>query len=508
MRITILAAALAATAFPLAAQDAALLLGVERYEEFRRLSGGDDLRAADDALTDAGYDVEMAIDADGRAMLPQINRFVAGADEAGRLIAALSGRFYTDGARTWLLAADARQPSLFGMGDTAVSIDSLLQVLAQTPGQALLVLGVDSGDDDAIGNLLNAGLGDLEVPQGVSVVIATPNTVDDLLEEATRPGADIAAYVRDNRRMRMIGYQPARLVLQAEDSATPAPAPTPRPTEDPSAAAWAAARRADTADAYRDFLFDYPGSPNAAEARRRLDDIENDPVRLAEIAEDAMNLTRNERRAIQRNLTILEYNTRGVDGIFGPGSRGAIRNWQQRNGFEQTSFLTREQINRIDAQASRRRAEIEAEEARAREEALRLDRAYWDETGARGDEAGYRAYLNRYPEGIFAGEAQAKLDEITGAAREREEEAQRQAQQEQGNAAQEQERRLNVNPVLARLIESRLDQLGFNPGRVDGRFDRDTRGAISRYQSNRGLPATGYLSEPTLARLLADSFGR
>jgi peptidoglycan hydrolase-like protein with peptidoglycan-binding domain len=62
--------------------------------------------------------------------------------------------------------------------------------------------------------------------------------------------------------------------------------------------------------------------------------------------------------------------------------------------------------------------------------------------------------------------------------------------------------------VLRRLIESRLAQLGYSPGQVDGRFDRDTRGAIGRYQSRYNLPATGYLDQGTLARLLADTIGR
>jgi peptidoglycan hydrolase-like protein with peptidoglycan-binding domain len=303
------------------------------------------------------------------------------------------------------------------------------------------------------------------------------------------PGGDVMAFVRDTRRLSVIGYQPQSLVMQP--ASTQAAPTTPTPVVEPSLRAWNDAQQANSADSYRDFLFDNPRSPYAAEARRRLDTIENDPVRLAELAESGLNLTRNERRAIQRNLTLLDFNTRGVDGIFGPGSRGAIRNWQQSNGFAQTSYLTTEQINRIDGQASRRTAEVEAEQERAREEALRLDRDYWEETGARGNNAGYRAYLNRYPEGIFADEAKSKLGAVNGT-----------------DAAREAERALNINPVLRRLIESRLASLGFNPGRVDGTFDRDTRSAIGRYQTRGSLPASGYLDQPTLARLLADTIGR
>jgi peptidoglycan hydrolase-like protein with peptidoglycan-binding domain len=43
---------------------------------------------------------------------------------------------------------------------------------------------------------------------------------------------------------------------------------------------------------------------------------------------------------------------------------------------------------------------------------------------------------------------------------------------------------------------------------VDGTFDADTRRALRNYQRDRGLPVTGFLNEPTLVRLLADTLGQ
>ncbi len=489
MRKLPLIAALTGLAVPTLADDAALLMGVARYDDLRRVSEATEVLNAAQELRDAGYAVSTLSNGSARDMKRLLEQLANDALTADRLVVGLSGRFVTDENRTWFLAEDANTPTPFGLDD-AISVDTVMEVLARTPGQAVLVLGYDQDGFSSFGSYLREGVGRLDVPQGVTVVYGEPGRIEGVLSEAvTVTGGDVVEYVRNNRRLNMVGYQPQSLVLQAADVGT-----APRlPTIDPTLRAWNDAQEANSADSYRDFIFDNPGSPFAGEARRRLDQIENDPIRLAEIAEDGLNLTRNERRAIQRNLTLLEFSTRGVDGIFGPGSRGAIRNWQQDNGFAQTSYLTTEQINRIDAQASRRAAEIEAEEERAREEALALDRDYWEETGARGTPAGYRAYLERYPEGIFAGEARNKLAA---------------AQETNNDAARDREQALNINPVLRRLIENRLQQLGFNPGRVDGRFDNDTRRAIGRYQRQGNLTATGYLDQPTLARLLADTFGR
>ena len=57
-------------------------------------------------------------------------------------------------------------------------------------------------------------------------------------------------------------------------------------------------------------------------------------------AEQALVLSREQRRAIQRALTEQGFDTGGVDGIFGRNTRLAIREFQHANGFEPTGFLT------------------------------------------------------------------------------------------------------------------------------------------------------------------------
>lgn len=322
---------------------------------------------------------------------------------------------------------------------------------------------------------------------------------------------------------------------------------TPEPTENERAAEttlWGGAQALDTADAYRNYLTRYPDGVYVAQAEALILEITTEPDRAERLAEDALAMSRDDRRDIQRDLTILSFDPCGIDGIFGPGTRAAVTNWQQQNGFTQSSYLTREQINRLDAQAARRAAELEAEAERARAEKERLDRAFWVETGAQGDEPGLRAYLERFPDGAFAGQATEQLGEI--------EFAKRQAAVAEDKAAWDQaadtntaggyqtylqvfptgafaaeagariaainapepsddaaiaaETALGLDGITLRLIEARLAQLGLEPGAVDGGLDVDSRRAIRNFQQDRKLNITGFIDEETIVRLLADGF--
>ena len=54
----------------------------------------------------------------------------------------------------------------------------------------------------------------------------------------------------------------------------------------------------------------------------------------------------------------------------------------------------------------------------------------------------------------------------------------------------------------AAQVQELLKEVGFNPGPIDGILGPRTRGALSRYQASRGLPATGALDEATRQALL------
>ena len=62
------------------------------------------------------------------------------------------------------------------------------------------------------------------------------------------------------------------------------------------------------------------------------------------ITEAALALDKAGRISVQRRLNLLGYDTRGVDGVFGPGTRAGITQWQYKNGMPATGYLAADQL--------------------------------------------------------------------------------------------------------------------------------------------------------------------
>jgi len=540
--------ALALLATDLRAEDVALLLGIDRYETLDRLSRGTEITDYEEDLARMGFRVIALPNGRSAATAEALAEFAAAVPEAERIVVALAGRFVNDGRRNWLMTADAAEPTLLSLGDTAVSVDSLLAMLDGAQGKAILLVGRDPNDEGNLDPWLWRGLAGIPAPQGVTILQGGPRVVAEFIDYGIAvPGADLPDLVRQSGSIAASGYFPDGYTFLPPDRAEVPLAPI-APDEDAIAAEralWEGVVALDTVEAYRNYLTSYPRGEFAAQAEEAIAAIIAEPNRDARLAEESLDLSRDARRDIQRNLTLLGFETRGIDGIFGAATRGAITAWQQENGFRQTGYMTAEQINRLDAQAARRAVQLEAEAARQAQIAAAADRAFWDETGARGDEAGYRAYLERYPDGLFSDAAAGELARIEAENRDRAAAADRAAwdtargadtvgayrtylrEQPDGafrgeaeariqqltqeveladsqRAAQEAENALGLNRATLRLVEAKLAQLDYDPGEVNGEIDGNTRRAIRNYQRDRGLPVTGFLNEATLVRLLAD----
>lgn len=519
---------------------AALVIASEDYSDIRDMRAADDVGDAARRLTEAGVDVVLAENADRDRLDRALRRFEDEAGQADTLIVVLAGAFAHTATETYFLHTDIDEDRNVTDLRDALSLDTVTAWLADTPGRAILVLATDD-DGEALGPFVESGPGDVDVPQGVTLVTGGTGAVEDFLADTlAQRGATVSA----RRGLTVGGYAPDDLVILPTASTGGRPVAADPDRDD--LAAWREALDRDTLDGYRSYLFRFPRGTFAEDARRAIDALERSPEDRAEAAEDALQLNRDARRAIQRDLSMLDYDTRGIDGIFGAGTRQAIRSWQADQDRAQTGFLDRAQIETLAAQADRRAAELEAEAERRQRQLQAQDRAYWDETGALGRESGYRQYLERYPDGEFADVARERLEDIERrnrretnqrdraawdfATRQNTIQAYRQYLEEQPNgrfrdeaetrirqirarerdasrneAARQEEDALNLNPITRRLIEQRLASAGFDPGPQDGIFEDRTRQALRRYQRSRGLPETGYLNEDVVVRLLADS---
>ncbi|WP_237168257.1 peptidoglycan-binding domain-containing protein [Paracoccus shandongensis] len=64
-------------------------------------------------------------------------------------------------------------------------------------------------------------------------------------------------------------------------------------------------------------------------------------------SEADLGLSRSQKAAIQAGLTRRGYDTRGIDGAFGQGTRNAIASWQRANGMQATGYLTAAQADSL-----------------------------------------------------------------------------------------------------------------------------------------------------------------
>jgi len=523
------------------AEDRALVIGNQNYADAADVTGADAAKLAARSLQTAGFTVITGADLTVADLRARLSRMLLEGVEPGRLVILLSGHFAQSDSQTWFLGTDASAPDLVTVGAQGVPLASVLDVAATQAGGAVVLLGTEARRLP-LGPGLRAGIGAVPVPQGVTLITGDATRIADFAARSLGArGQSLPTLLAAAPDLAGSGFLSRLVPFRPAD-----PAALPVTPEGPDAESifWQSTREQNTPEAYDAYLKRYPKGRFADLARTEAARIRAEPGREARLAETALALTRDDRRAIQRALSLLEFNPRGIDGLFGAGSRTAIAAWQKANAQEPTSYLTRNQVVQLLDQADRRAAELEAAAALRQAELERQDQLFWNQTGAAGDEAGLRSYLKKFPDGLFAELATDRL-----AAIEAERGAQAAAQDraawataETGDtiasyqdylitfptgafateanaridamttdAAKDEDRLiwqatedgLGLSDLARSLIEGRLEALELRPGPPDGVFDDQTRRAIRRFQKLRNLDATGYLDQTTMVSLLA-----
>jgi len=517
------------------AEDAALLLVGDNYRRLPDTGGASEARGLGQMLTASGFRVVTAIDEDAEDAARAMEDFRVLAERADRVFVLVAGHVVSSAREAWLLAPYATRPTDITIGGNAVPLGPLFDIAAAHPGEAVLMVAPTDDAPDGAG--LTTGFA-LVPPQGVTLVTGALDDVIDVARDvALVPGRSLAGVAQD---VAVSGFVSSAMPFLPAPAGT---APEPAPTPDRESVFWDVVKGRGDRAAYEAYLDAFPNGRYAALARAALSEFATSADARAEAAEAALALDRDTRRGIQRDLSLLGFDPRGIDGIFGPGSRAAITAWQRANGHTDTGFLTADQVRAMADSAAIRAAELEREAAARKAEEEQRDTSYWRETGRGADEAGLRAYLARYPDGLFSDIAELRLTEIeadkrgaaaaeervlwdrvrgndteasysnylrqypTGtfadAARARLAELRSAANSSAAVAdAKAEEGRVAGNGVTRLLIENRLAAAGFDPGAVDGTFDKETRRAIRRFQRARNIEVTGYVTQATMVRLL------
>ncbi|WP_425071405.1 peptidoglycan-binding protein [Sagittula sp. S175] len=536
----------------------ALVIGNSTYNGVQTLFAATQVAEAAEAMRGQGFDVTEARDANGAAMKQGFGDFVATLDDdGGPVVVVLAGAFLHGAAGAYLLpATDGAALADSAIMVEAFPLDAALGVLAKYPGRAFLVLSESAVTAD-YGDFLEAGLGDMTVPAGVTVLHGPESAVSRFAAgELTKVGQPVVAAAQA-AGLAVEGFASADLVVvrpadvptvpaaqapaqaeqpvaevtpevtpveeapatQAEEvapvvaeevaPATPAPAAE-TATAEPEApaaaepvaeaaaepedaaeevaeqetipettipltpeaetaeaeepvdtrsevqiaadeAAWRAARISNSEASYQAYLEAQPEGIYANAATQRIKAIKADPFYDLRRAEDYLGLDREARRKIQRELDALGHYHWAVDGIFGDGTRDAVRAWQKADNRDATGYLDLNQIAALERQAgekqqaakqedmrrqqaaaadAKRKREQEAAAAAARRDAEAArraseasqqaaarpagpsDAALWAEVERLGSEAAVRRYLSAYPSGARATRAREMLQVI------------------------------------------------------------------------------------------------
>lgn len=523
------------------AEDRALVVGNQNYSDAADVTAADSAQLAARNLRTAGFAVIEGADLTVADLRARLGQALLEGVEPGRLVILLLGHFAQSGSQTWFLGTDASAPDLVTVGTQGVTVATVLEVAATQAGGAVVLLGTEARRLP-LGPGLVPGIGALEVPQGVTLITGDAGRIADFAARSLAGrGQSLPALLASAPDLTASGFLSRLVPFRPADPSAPPVTP-----EGPDAESifWQSTREQGTPEAFDAYLKRYPKGRFADLARTEAARIRAEPGREARLAETALVLTRDDRRAIQRALSLLDFNPRGIDGLFGAGSRTAIAAWQKANGHAATSFLTRQQVVQLLEQSDRRAAELEAAAALRKAEQERQDQLFWNQTGAAGDEAGLRSYLKKFPDGIFAELATdrlAAIEEARGAqaaAKDRAAwaiaetgdtiasyqdylaalprgafaaEATARIEALTADAANDDDRlrwqatedALGLSELARTLIEGRLEALELRPGAPDGVFDDQTRRAIRRFQNLRNLDATGYLDQTTMVSLLA-----
>ncbi|MEQ5869917.1 peptidoglycan-binding protein [Sagittula sp. NFXS13] len=507
----------------------ALVIGNSSYNGVQTLFAATQVAEAAEALREQGFDVTEARDAGGPAMSEGFSEFVAALEgDDGPVIMMLAGAFLHGANGAYLLPASDGA----ALSDTAVMLqafplDAAMSVLAKYPGRAFLVLSESAVTAD-FGDFLDAGIGDLEVPSGVTVLSGPESAVSRFAAgELAKVGQPVVAAAQA-AGVTVDGFAPGDLVVvRATDvptrSADEAPAaPVPAETATPATPPEADEAPDVVAEATPDPESATADSPETSEenaveavetAESMIDEAEaTEEAEQAAEADAAPEITQEAEAADAAPETTEadaapeadaadaapeaaeEAETAEAAPELAEEADAAPEATQEAEAADAAPEATQQSETADTADegedvtktAAADPADTEAEGDTRSEVEIAADEGAWRAARIQNSEASYQSYLIAQPEGSYVSAATQRIKAIKA---------------DPFYDLRRAEDFLGLDRDARRDIQRNLDDLGHYHWAVDGIFGEGTRDAVRSWQTAQGLEATGYLDLNQIAKL-------
>ncbi len=351
----------------------ALVIGNSDYEFVSNLPNpANDAQDIAAALTRLGFDVTVGTDLDFRAMRLMMRDFSDKAQEADKTLIYFAGHGIEIENNNYLIPVNARLKSDRDIKFEAVPLDLVVNSISENAGLKVVLVDACRNNPFLVDMIrtsatrsVGRGLGGID-PGGVLVgYSARGGTLaldgegrnspyaEALLKHIEEPGLEIGKLfrkVRDSVFEATAGYQEpftygslpgADIFLKPPVKLAALPAAEPGSAQDQKMiAAYARAEARPTLNKWNRFLEEFGGDEDhhlvilSIKKRDTLQEIEDKKKRLAAaepwLTPEAglkgrdLELTRSERRLVQKSLMYLGYDVGEIDGVFGARTKSAI----------------------------------------------------------------------------------------------------------------------------------------------------------------------------------------
>ncbi len=397
-------------------QRVALVVGNSQYEDVGALvNPRNDAIAMANALRALDFDVIEKVDVDRETFFDALRDFSASLRPGVLAVFYYAGHGVQVDGRNYILPVDARLSVNEDFDLHAVNASDVLGIM-EASGAGLSVMILDACRDNPFpqwSSRVHSGLAAMEAGSGQTLIAyatAPGNVADDgngvhspytqaLLQVVREPGLEIGLIFRKVRRLVREATNGTQIpwvsgTLEDQFYLTP-------PNVVPDAAgtdviAWQSVQQiedvASRADALRHYLERYPDGRFAMLALLQLRDLvgttefegvaepaggtQPRAVTTDELVENESDLSEAERRRIQEALQLVDAYYGEIDGMFGRGTRQAIRRFQERLEQEPSGYLTDQQRLALAVAAADQAAQtafgVAAQARAAREKALEV----------------------------------------------------------------------------------------------------------------------------------------